>query len=122
MKKLVLYSTATINQTIARDGGLIKRGNQMKLPTITELSALIRAIKPTIMDDYRASDDDTLPCVDLTIGWTPVSGDWNYQTGDNSYTGGAYFHPVWGIVTIYRRSNSRELARDIREQLAEQSI
>ena len=94
----------------------------MALPTINELSALIRAIKPTILNDYRASDDDTLPCVDLTVGWTPESGEWDYQTGDNSYSGGAYLYPIWGVVTIFRRSNSRELARDIREQLAEQTI
>ena len=94
----------------------------MALPTIIELSALIRAIKPTISDEYRASGEDALPCVDLTVGWSPESGEWSYQTGDNSYTGGAYLHRVWGVVTIYRRSNSRELARDIREQLAEQSI
>lgn len=46
---------------------------------------------------------------------------WSYQTGDNSYTGGAYGHPFWGVVSLYRRSNSAALADDIREQLADGS-
>jgi hypothetical protein len=88
-----------------------------KVPTIVALSALVRAIKRTIHDDDRADEYDTIPGISLTVGWSDVSGDWSYQTGDNSYTGGAYGYPHWGVVSVCRRSDSRELARDIRNQL-----
>lgn len=89
-----------------------------KLPTVKDLSALIRAIKPEISDKYRESPDD-LPGIGITIGWNPETGDWSYQTGDNSYTGGAYGFPVWAVDRIHRRSDSREMARDLRAQLEE---
>lgn len=98
-----------------------------KLPTIKDLSELIRAVKRTIGDDYRASEDDDTPGICLTIGWAARdgwhggvhinAGDWSYQTGDNSYTGGAYGYPHWAVVSVYRRSDSRALARVIREEL-----
>lgn len=92
----------------------------MRLPTIKELSALVRELKPTIGDEYRAPgcEDDTAPSMQLTVGWQE-SGEWSYQTGDNSFTGGAYSYPHWAVVTIDRRSDSRAIAREIRDQLAE---
>jgi hypothetical protein len=96
-----------------------------RLPTIRELSQLVRDLKPTILDDYRSTDadpDDTAPSMDLTIGWTPETGAWDYQTGDNSYTGGAYGHPYWATTVIDRRCNSRGVARDLRDQLCNQLL
>jgi hypothetical protein len=90
----------------------------VKLPTVRDLAALVRAVKRTIRDEYRADEYEDMPSVCLTVGWKP-SGAWSYQTGDNSYTGGAYGYPYWGVVTVYRRSDSRAVARDIRRQLAE---
>ncbi len=77
-----------------------------RLPTIKDLSELVRWVKPQICDDYIDEGDTN-------------TGDWGYQTGDNSYTGGAYGYPDWAVVTVYRRSNSVELARDIRAQLSD---
>lgn len=97
----------------------------LPLPTIKSLSSLIKALKPSIRDDYRAyadepgMDDENIPSVLLTIGWDAESGEWSWQTGDNSFSGSAYFFPHWGIVAVYRRSNSLDLARDIRSQLAD---
>ena len=91
----------------------------MRLPTIENLSGLIKEIKPFIADSYLA-DGETIPGIDLTIGFDPDTSDWSYQTGANDFTGGAYGYPVWATTRIYRRSNSRELARELREQLAEQ--
>ena len=94
-----------------------------RLPTIKELALLVRALKPTILDDYRsayADPGDTAPSMDLTIGWTPETRDWDYQTGDNSYSGGAYGHPYWAVTVIHRRSNSRGVARDLQDQLCDQ--
>lgn len=92
---------------------------------VPEWTRLFKALKQDIGDDYRASEDaeDTLPGMQVTIGFTPADEDneasWSYQTGDNSYTGGAYGHPHWAVVSLYRRSNSRELAEDCASQLAE---
>ena len=97
----------------------------IKFPTIKELSALIRSIKTDIprgagAADYIDTDNgDTSPSIDLTIGHSPETGAWSYQTGDNSYTGGAYGHPNWAVTRVYRRSDSRELARDLISQLSE---
>lgn len=55
--------------------------------------------------------------VEVTIGCTfdfelgEIS--WNYQTGDNSFTGGAYGHPEWFNVTLCSRSSCKELAADL---------
>ena len=88
----------------------------MKTPTIAELRALLIELKTHIDDDYRADEDSDTPSMLVTIG-ADLSGDWSYQTGDNSYTGGAYSYPHWAVITLERRSNCTELARDIREQL-----
>lgn len=89
----------------------------VKLPLIKDIRALLVDLKSTIGDDYRVDDDDTVPIMQVTIGAND-QGEWNYQTGDNSYTGGAYSYPHWGICYLTRRSNSTELARDIVDQIA----
>lgn len=90
-----------------------------KLPTIKDLSALVRAVKADISPEYRAFEDDEDPGIQLTVGWSDETGEWSYQTGDNSFMGGAYHYPLWGVVGVYRHSNSREVARNIRDQLEE---
>lgn len=90
-----------------------------------EIERLLKALKPDIGDEYRASDDpaDNLPGMCVTIGATfhPEDGTitWSYQTGDNSYSGGAYSHAHWGVVYLYRRSNSRQLAHEAVNEIAE---
>ena len=92
-----------------------------KLPTIADLSSLLKGLKAYIGDRDRASgcEDDTAPSMDITIGWDDATGKWSYQTGDNSFTGGAYGYPHWACVLLHRRANTRDLARDIRSQLDE---
>ena len=91
------------------------------LPKINELRRLFIALKQDIGDDYRCTLDDgrCQPSMDVTIGWSPDTGDWSYQTGDNSYMGGAYGYPHWAVVYLERRSNSTEMAREVRRQLDE---
>ena len=98
-----------------------------KFPTIRELSTLVRHVSQRVprandpgADDYRM-DQDSLPSIDLTIGFNPDDGSWSYQTGDNSFTGGAYGYPIWAVTAIYRRQDSRAVARDLINQLYEQS-
>ena len=82
--------------------------------TDEDFRADILAIAASLAADYAAEypddpddpDDLDSPEFDspmlLTIG---VSLDtetnlvsWGWQSGDNSYTGGAYSHPYWGVV------------------------
>ena len=93
----------------------------MKLPLIKDIGALLISLKPTIGAEYRAdalSADDTTPSMLVTIG-ADESGNWSWQTGDNSYSGGAYHYPHWALVTLTRRANCTELARDAVDQIAE---
>lgn len=86
---------------------------------------LFKSLKSDIGDEYRASEDpdDNIPGMQVTIGFTPSSEDnsfsWHYQTGDNSYQGGAYGHSHWAVVSLYRRSNSKSLALDCADQIAD---
>ena len=90
---------------------------------VPEWTRLLKELKKDIADDFRATDEDTIPGMCVTIGFTPESEDrdccWNYQTGDNSFTGGAYSHPHWAVIYLYRRSNCLELAKDAANQIAE---
>lgn len=86
---------------------------KLQAPTIKELASLIRSIKPDIQDAYKDEPDDE-PYISLTIGCS-YHKNWSWQTGDNSFTGGAYGHPYWGLGVITRRCNSRELAKEIIE-------
>lgn len=87
-----------------------------------EVERLLKALKPDIGDDYRACEDDETPGMCVTIGATPEEDgtlSWAYQTGDNSYSGGAYGHSHWGVIYLYRRSKSAELAHAAVEEIAE---
>ena len=44
---------------------------------------------------------------------------WGYQTGDNSYTGGAYSYQNWAVGTLEYDTNVEELALDLIDQLEE---
>ena len=75
---------------------------------LTNVSKLIKAVK-----QYGVSQEG----LDLTVGFNPKSKEWDYQTGDNSYSGAAYRYPVWGVTTVYPRSKSRDLAQEILNQI-----
>ena len=91
-----------------------------KLPTIKDLAALVRAVKRDIQDEYRVYLEDDVPGIQLTIGWSPEDSEWGFLTGDNSHMSSVYHYPVWAVQGVYRRSNSREVARDLIAELAEQ--
>jgi hypothetical protein len=90
---------------------------KLPLPPIGFLKQVLIALKSKIDDSY-IQEGDTLPSIQVTIG-ANIKGGWAYQTGDNSYSGPVYHYPHWAVIQLYRRSNCLELARDIREQLAE---
>ena len=51
----------------------------------------------------------------------PVTGsvEWGYQTGDNSYTGGAYGYNHWGIGYVEKDMDIEEVAIDMISQIEE---
>ena len=79
----------------------------MKVPSIKDLANLFVKLKK-----YRYLEDG----FEVTVG-SDKNGNWYYQIGDNSFAGGAYFYPHWAIVYLDRKSNSRELAREVQSQL-----
>lgn len=81
-----------------------------------DMVALVNRLIPTIDDGYCAyepepGDDSGIPSMLLTIG-ADADG-WAYQTGDNSFTGGAYGFADWSSVAIYRDSDPVEVANEI---------
>lgn len=62
-----------------------------------------------------AVDDDGL--LDFTIGYCPESKKWGWQTGDNSYTGGAYPYPIRGTVTYCNGDDFSKIAQDLINQI-----
>lgn len=87
--------------------------------TKEKLYKLCQSVKSCIADDYQAFDGDDRPGIQLTVACNDDLSGWSFQTGDNSYTGGAYSFPHWAVVGVYRDSNCRELASEILNQLIE---
>lgn len=56
----------------------------------------------------------------ITVGYSPQTESWGYQTGDNSFTGGAYGHPFWGVVWIGADADPAEVADEIAEDILSQ--
>lgn len=81
-------------------------------PSATNLAELVRAIKKDV-GTYDGEDYLT-----LTVG---ASGEgrasWSFQTGDNSFMGGAYLYPHWAVVEVGKRDNANEVAKEILNQL-----
>jgi hypothetical protein len=89
---------------------------------VKQWTRLLINLKQSIADEYRASDEDTLPGMQVTFGLgEDQDGElaWSYQTGDNSFTGGAYGFSAWGVVSLYRRSNCLELAEAAFDEASE---
>jgi hypothetical protein len=84
----------------------------------TELAALVRDVRSTITSEYRAFEGDSSPGIQLTVGADRKG--WSYQTGDNSFTGGAYGYRVWAVTGVYRDSNSFITADGLIAELEEQ--
>lgn len=80
-----------------------------------DVAQLVRAVRADISPEYRAFEDDDCPGIQLTIGTD--GKDWTYQTGDNSFMGGAYQYPHWAVVAVYRSSNSYHVADEVIQQI-----
>jgi hypothetical protein len=88
----------------------------MKTPSIKDLAAELSHAKRHIDDDMIAMDE-TEPSIDVTLACDETG--YALQLGDNSYSGSAYGFRHWGVASLYRNTNCRELARDLIEQCRE---
>ena len=98
-----------------------------QLPSLRqELYSLLLRVKKN--EDWRSLRKDFVDYaeegpayIDITIGCTfdfeEGAISWNYQTGDNSFTGGAYGHPEWFTASILSRSNCKDLAKDLIDEI-----
>jgi hypothetical protein len=86
-----------------------------------DLIALLTALQKDIGDDYRATDDpeDDTAAMAVTIATDDELTGWSYQTGDNSYTGGCYGYPYWGVGSISRDDDPAEVADALLDDLGE---
>lgn len=108
-------NTDTNDNTVILPGGC-----SFTLPDRAQLISLLTSLIPTIGDDYRATDDpeDNEPGMCVTIG-ASVDGTWSWQTGDNSFMGGACHHPHWGVGYLYRDSLPKDVADGILDEIAD---
>lgn len=72
-------------------------------------------------DDLVKEEPDLIDCcfITLTVGANGKSKRFNYQTGDNSYTGGAYGYPYWAVLDIGIKGKPSDYAREIQDQISE---
>lgn len=88
-----------------------------------ELKSIIDSIATDYAENYK--DDEEVDYILLTVGTNgelcEVSGSvlFGAQTGDNSYTGGAYGYRNWGLGYIDDESDHDDVADGIIEQLSE---
>lgn len=72
---------------------------------------------------YAAKWADPATCADvgmeLTVSAPDDLSDYAWQTGDNSYSGGAYAFPHWGIATLTRDADPDSIAAEIVSQIAD---
>ena len=57
--------------------------------------------------------------LDITLATNEDGDTWNYQTGDNSYTGGCYSLPHWAVETITIDSIPSDIILSLLNQLDE---
>ena len=88
----------------------------MKRPSIKELASALIQSKREIENDMIAMDD-SLPSIDVTLACDETG--YALQLGDNSFHGSAYGYRHWGVATLYRNSNCRDIARDLIDQCKE---
>lgn len=90
-----------------------------KAKILPEITALLKELQKDIGEEYRASEDDDTPSMQVTIALDDNLDRWTYQTGDNSFSGSCYHYPYWGVDTLTRESDCAELADELIELVAD---
>lgn len=92
--------------------------NEFKKDLIGYIDAIKQDIEPGMVDPLD-SDYDAIPYISLTVGTDDKMTQWGYQTGDNSFTGGAYSFPHWAVTEITEEQGSGDIADEVIKQLTE---
>lgn len=89
-----------------------------------DIKALLEAIIVTTPRDVSEGDCDqcaTGDCdcdyMELTVACNESGDQFNYQTGDNSFTGGAYGLPHWAVLNLWHGFDVDYIHTDIVDQL-----
>lgn len=83
-----------------------------------EFTAVLIAVKKSTHWPDFDKDDYGQPAFNcVTFGANDDLTEWDWQSGDNSFSGGAYFYPHWGVVYFRPRTNCREIALEALEQI-----
>lgn len=80
------------------------------------LDVIKYAISTVDPDNFEGEDEDDIAYNDLTVGMND-SGEWSFQTGDNSFTGGAYGYAHWAVTSVFEDSDPEAVYQEIVEQL-----
>ena len=100
----------------------------MKLAEIDPIDGMFKDIEqflagfiPGISFWTEETDDDgeDRKYIGFTIGYTQDDDGeigWDYQTGDNSFSGGAYGHPRWLVTEINDGDTPSEVISSLKEQ------
>jgi len=83
-----------------------------------EIRGTILSLKKGIQDDDRGIEDTNYPSIQVTFS-TNDATDWNFQTGDNSYQGPCYGDKHWSVTYITRKSNCKDIAKEVVCDLSE---
>jgi len=88
----------------------------MQKPELDVLDDMLISLKADIEDSFVDGPDDE-PHIPVTLACDERG--WGFQTGDNSFFGNAYGYRYWGIGSLCRDTNTKELAEDLIEQCQE---
>ena len=89
------------------------------MTTLTEeVKTDIKEFLTVCLEDFR-KDAVEYDGLDLTVATSEQGDTWNYQTGDNSFTGGAYSLPHWAVTCVNPDSTVNDLYDAIVDQLSE---
>ena len=98
----------------------------LQKPSIKKLGKHLTYLKRYIDDDMidpeekmEAERTGCKPTPSLEVTLACSEEGYAVQIGDNSFTGPAYLHLFWGVGTLTRNTNARDLARELIEQVAE---
>ena len=89
------------------------------MPTINDLTMLIKHVKSQITENDRSFNGENEPGIQLSIACDDAMDGWAYQTGDNSFTGPCYFFQHWAVTGIYRDTDCRKEAKSLLNELRE---
>ncbi len=83
------------------------------------IEANIKHWNKDAVDYAEVEDDDETPSLQLTFAINTKGTKWSFQTGDNSYSGGAYLFPHWAVVYVSQDTTADELFKEVDERFGE---